>query len=113
MDLRKLVAIAVALFAVSPLAFAVSADPPLTNWTAPPTYSPAGKHLMSGEIGLGPMPFFPVAPCRQYNSSGTPLSSRVDRTITITGAPCGIPANTLAVSVNITIFGITGATGSY
>jgi hypothetical protein len=109
---RKLGVVLVAVLAVSSVAIAESAGPPLVNWSAPPTYTTAGKRLMSGELGLGPLPFFPIAPCRQYNSSGTPLSSGVDRTITLTGAPCGIPAGTLAVSVNITIFAITGATGN-
>ena len=36
----------------------------------------------------------------------------MDRTITITGVPCGIPAGTIAVSANLTIFNITGASGN-
>ncbi|MEP6802654.1 MAG: hypothetical protein ABJC07_11980 [Acidobacteriota bacterium] len=112
MNLKKLGLFVVALFAVSTLAFAIGAAPPLTNWSAPPTYTPAGKHLLAGEIGSGPFAFFPITPCRQYNSSGTPLTSGVDRTITLTGAPCGIPTSTLAVSVNITIFNISGAGGN-
>ncbi|MEP6802653.1 MAG: hypothetical protein ABJC07_11975, partial [Acidobacteriota bacterium] len=112
MNLKKLGLFVVALFAVSTLAFAIGAAPPLTNWSAPPTYTPAGKHLLAGELGTGPLPFYPITPCRQYNSSGSPLSSGVDRTITLTGAPCGIPAGTIAVSANLTIFNISGAGGN-
>ncbi len=112
MNLRKLGVFALALFAISTVGFALSAPPPLTNWTAPPTYTPAGRHLLSGELGSGPFPFFAITPCRQYISLGTPLSSGVDRTITLTGTPCGIPSTTLAVSANITIFNISGAGGN-
>jgi hypothetical protein len=110
---KRLGILAVALFAVSTLAVAVDAGPPLVNWTAPSTYTASGKHTMSGELGSGPMPFFPITPCRQFDSRNTSvLSSGVDRTITVTGAPCGVPAGTLAVSVNITIFNISGAGGN-
>ena len=110
---KRLGVLAVALFAISTLAVAVDAGPPLVNWTAPSSYTPSGKHVMSGELGSGPMTFFPITPCRQFDSRNTsPLTSGVDRTITVTGAPCGVPAGTLAVSVNITIFNISGAGGN-
>ena len=114
MDLKKLGVILVALFAVSTLALAGSPDIPLKNWSAPPTYAPAGKQLMSGEIGAGPSPFFPITPCRQFDSRfpPAPLATGVDRSIQISGGACGVPAFTNAVSVNITIFNITGATGN-
>ncbi|HYK41406.1 MAG TPA: hypothetical protein VE007_03390 [Thermoanaerobaculia bacterium] len=110
---KRLGILAAALFAISTLAVAVDGGPPLVNWNAPATYTPSGKHIMSGELGGGPMPFFPITPCRQFDSRNTSvLTSGVDRTITVTGAPCGVPAGTLAVSVNITIFNISGAGGN-
>ena len=36
----------------------------------------------------------------------------MNRTVLLTGAPCGIPAGAVAVSVNITVFNITGAAGN-
>lgn len=113
----KLCVVLAAFFAVPGASVATAASdrggPSLVNWSAPPTYTPAGKGLMSGELGGGPVPFFPITPCRQFDSRSTsPLASGVDRTITVTGAPCGIPAGTVAISANITIFAITGATGN-
>jgi hypothetical protein len=110
---RRLGALAFTLFALSTLASGADGGPALVNWTAPASYTPGGKHILAGEIGLGPMPFYPITPCRQFDSrSTTVLTSGVDRTIQVTGAPCGIPANTLAVSMNITIFNISGAGGN-
>src|SRR5262249_7980658 len=88
---------------------------PLRNWSAPATYSP--KHSRSGLLTeadiFGPVPFIPITPCRQYNSlSATPLLQGTNRNVTLTGAPCGILANAIAVSVNITVFNIVGATGN-
>ena len=112
---RKLGVLCVALFAISALALATS-GPPLVNWDAPATYTPSrsgGMHLLANEIGLGPAPFYPITPCRQYDSrSSSALTSGVDRTITLTGTPCGIPTGTNAVSVNITVFNISGAGGN-
>ncbi len=57
--------------------------------------------------------FVAITPCRQYNSlSDSPLPQGVNRTVTLTGAPCNIPAGAVAVSANITIFNITGASGN-
>lgn len=60
-----------------------------------------------------PVPFVAIAPCRQYNSlNSSPLLQGVNRVVPITGAPCNIPANAVAVSANITVFNIIGASGN-
>jgi hypothetical protein len=60
-----------------------------------------------------PLPFVAIAPCRQYNSLNTsPLLQAVNRPVTLTGTPCNIPANAVAVSANLTVFNISGATGN-
>jgi hypothetical protein len=114
----RLGALLVSVLAVSAVALAetASSGPPLVNWSAPATYTvprPSGAHplaIQGGELTGGPLPFFPVTPCRQYDSrNATPLPDNTSRTITLSGAPCGIPATAAAVSVNITIFNITGA----
>ncbi len=116
----------VALFTFSALAVAEQsqtqrsdAGPRLVNWNAPVTYSPPGTgnthpmNIQSGELGNGPFPFFPITPCRQYNSlSSTVLLNATPRTVLLSGAPCGIPSSSLAISVNITVFSISGATGN-
>lgn len=57
--------------------------------------------------------FVAVAPCRQYDSrNATPLAQGTSRNITLTGAPCGIPAGAPAVSVNIAVFNINGASSN-
>ena len=59
--------------------------------------------------------FTPISPCRQYNtlSPVAPLLQGVNRTITLTGlAPCNIPTSAVAVSANITVFNIIGASGN-
>lgn len=57
-----------------------------------------------------PLGFVAMAPCRQYDSrNATPLAQATTRNITLTGAPCGIPAGAAAVSVNIAVFNIAGA----
>jgi len=54
-----------------------------------------------------------VAPCRQYDSrNSTPLPQATLRTVTLTGAPCNIPSAAAAISANIAVFNITGATGN-
>ncbi len=116
---RRLTVFPVALFGFAALAMAAdswasTAAPPLVNWSAPAGYTgPTRKsriHTLS-DIS-NPVPFIAATPCRQYNSTGTPLLQGVNRTVTLTGAPCGIPASAVAVSVNITVFNITGATGN-
>ncbi len=85
--------------------------PPLVNWSAPAAYASKSRIHALNDIS-NPVPFIEISPCRQYNSTGTPLLQGVNRTVTLTGAPCGIPPSAVAVSVNITVFNITGATGN-
>jgi hypothetical protein len=98
-------------------ATAVAAEgvsPPLVNWKAPAMWSPHGARGVStmGDI-TNPVPFIGVDPCRQYDSRNTtPLPTATNRTVTLTGAPCGLPTTAVAVSLNITVFNITGATGN-
>lgn len=87
-----------------------STSPPIISWQPPASY----KAPSSGRTALTdlsqPMPFVPVTPCRQYDSrNSTVLADNTPRTVTLTGAPCGIPASAKAVAVNITVFNITGA----
>jgi len=59
--------------------------------------------------------FTPISPCRQYNTTSpvNPLPQGVNRTITMVGlAPCNIPASAVALSANITVFNIIGASGN-
>ncbi len=60
-----------------------------------------------------PYQFVPISPCRQYDSRNfTPLPQNTSRAVLLTGAPCGVPTSAVALSVNITIFNISGATGN-
>ncbi len=108
-------ALGLAFLATVPL-LAGAGEPPLTNWTSPAKYTlppSARKGLHTAGDIAGPEPFIPIAPCRQYNSlSATPLLQATNRAVTLTGAPCGIPATAKAVAVNITIFNINGAAGN-
>lgn len=119
----------VALVAVAPPLVADSrtpstVDPPIISWQAPAFYTPTsngirpsysrastgGVTVNAGEIGSGPVPFFPVTPCRQYDSRSTSaLLDNTPRTVNLSGAPCGVPSQTHAIAVNITVFSITGA----
>src|ERR1019366_9418885 len=46
----------------------------------------------------------------QYDSrNSTALADNTPRTVTLSGAPCGIPVTAVAVAINITVFNITGA----
>ncbi len=109
---RKLGVFLVVLFSASAVALAASA-PPLVNWSAPRSYTPTGTPKIHTLADISsPTPFIAISPCRQYRSTGTPLPQGVNRAVTLTGAPCGIPAGAVAVSVNITVFNITGATGN-
>ncbi len=117
-----------ALFALSAMAAAgtrpaIAEDPAIRNWSAPSTFTPPRSSrarplsTQGGELTGGPLPFFPVAPCRRYDSrpahgGAGALLQGVPQTIAISGAPCGIPAGTVAASVNITVFDITAATGN-
>src|SRR6266496_5925736 len=99
-------------------AMALAADavyPPLVNWTAPATWSShtASRGVSAMSDITNPMPFIGTTPCRQYDSRNTtPLATATNRAVTLTGAPCGLPTAALAVSVNITVFNITGASGN-
>jgi hypothetical protein len=69
--------------------------------------------MSEGEASAAPYRFIPVTPCRQYDSRNfTPLPQNTSRAVVLSGAPCGLPAGIAAVSVNITIFNISGATGN-
>src|ERR1700694_2562498 len=118
---RRLGVLVVALFRFSSLLVdaprpkAPTFDPPLVNWSAPATYSlSGGARIRTLSDISSPVPFITIAPCRQYNSFslGMPLLQGVNRSVLLTGAPCGIPTGAVAVSVNITVFKITGATGN-
>ncbi len=103
-----------------------TSEPPLLQWAAPPFWSPSprleapadARELSIERATAAAVPpayaFVPVAPCRQYNSTSppNPLLQGVNRTVTLTGAPCGIAAGAVAVSANITVFAITGALGN-
>ncbi len=102
-------------------------DPiPLHNWAAPAFWSPSPNRQVPAENHRGlsierataaaatpAYAFVATSPCRQYNSLNfTPLLQGVNRVVTLTGVPCGIPVGTVAVSANITVFNITGAIGN-
>ncbi|MEO8587070.1 MAG: hypothetical protein ABI584_12985 [Acidobacteriota bacterium] len=101
------------------------ADAP-PDWTAPPYWTrPAAspreeidRHaLAAGRQALvtGPvaLPFFALPPCRQYDSrSASPLLQAVPRNVAMTGAPCGIPVGAAAVSLNVAVFNIVGASSN-
>jgi hypothetical protein len=86
------------------------------NWSAPASWSPssAARGVTAQSDISEALPFIAVTPCRQYDSRNTSaLPDNTNRSITLTGAPCSIPAgSTGAVSVNITVFSITGAGGN-
>jgi hypothetical protein len=49
----------------------------------------------------------------QYDSrNSTPLLDGTNRFVTVIGAPCGAPSGATVVTVNITVFNITGAGGN-
>ncbi len=108
-------ALGLVFLATVPL-LAAAAAPPLTNWTSPATYTPQStrKGLHTAGDLTGPLPFVPIAPCRQYNTTSpvAPLLQATNRAVPLTGAPCGIPTDAVAVAVNITIFNIIGAAGN-
>ncbi len=126
----RLPALLVSLFAVSAIALAAKpqasisdSGPSLVNWWAPATYTPsrtAGLRPLSiqgGELTGGPLPFFPVTPCRQYDSRpshGGPgaLANNTPLLVAMSGGACGIPATAAAISLNITVFDILSATGN-
>jgi hypothetical protein len=81
--------------------------PPIISWQPPAFYTSPHSGRTALTDAASPMPYIPVTPCRQYNSlSFTKLADNIARTVTLSGAPCGIPATAVAVAVNITIFNI-------
>ncbi len=101
-------------------AFAEARQPEtIRDWRAPAFWSPRSVDVASarplsvqGDL-TGALPFVAVTPCRQYDSRNTSaLPENTPRTVSLSGAPCGIPSSVGAVSVNITVFSITGATGN-
>ncbi len=69
--------------------------------------------MWAADAAAQPYQFITITPCRQYDSRNfTPLPQNTSRAVLLTGAPCGVPTSAVAVSVNITIFNISGATGN-
>ncbi|MFI5197317.1 MAG: hypothetical protein ACHQJD_01740 [Thermoanaerobaculia bacterium] len=90
-----------------------STSPPITTWQAPAFYTSPHSGRTALTDAAAPMPYIPLVPCRQYDSrSTTALLQNTPRTVTLSGAPCGIPASAAAIAVNITIFNISGASGN-
>jgi hypothetical protein len=107
-----------ALFLSSTLTAWATSDrtgPPIISWQPPAFYTAASSGRTALTDLSQPLPFVPVAPCRQYSTLlTTKLVDPTPRTITLSGAPCGIPATAHAVAVNITIFNIAaGSTGVF
>ncbi|HTD53623.1 MAG TPA: hypothetical protein VK780_11410, partial [Thermoanaerobaculia bacterium] len=105
--------------AASAFGAGVSRPETIGNWSAPARWSPttattASARPLSVQGDLtGALPFVAMTPCRQYDSrNSSALPDNTPRTIALSGAPCGIPSSAGAVSANITIFSITGATGN-
>ena len=93
----------------------VPGDEVIPNWSAPATWSPHSASRGASAMGAitSPYPFIGVTPCRQYDSRNfTPLPQNTSRAVALIGAPCGLPTTAAAVSVNITIFNISGAAGN-
>jgi hypothetical protein len=87
-----------------------STSPPITSWQAPAFYTAHSSGRTALTDAAPPVPYIPLVPCRQYDSrSATVLADNTPRTVTLSGAPCGIPASAVAVAVNITVFNIVGA----
>ncbi len=94
---------------VSSLLLAAEAVP---NWPAPAFWSPpkATRGATTLSSSIEPRPFVAVTPCRQYDSrSVAALADNTNLAVTLTGAPCGLPSAAQAVSLNITVFDISGA----
>jgi hypothetical protein len=91
-----------------PSALLHGSDVPLTDWSAPATWRPAGE-LSAMAVFI---PFRPVQPCRVYDSRNfTILTGGTSRTIPMDGV-CSLPAGAKAYSVHITAFG-SAASSSY
>jgi hypothetical protein len=106
---------ALSILTMAFLACPALGEEPIPNWPAPLFWSPPKTSRGVATLGdiTNPLPFVAVAPCRQYDSRNTtPLLQNTSRAVVATGAPCGLPTNATAVSVNITIFNISGATAN-
>jgi hypothetical protein len=69
--------------------------------------------MSAADAEAQPYQFVTITPCRQYDSRNfTPLPQNTSRAVLLSGAPCGVPTSAVAVSVNITIFNISGASGN-
>jgi hypothetical protein len=87
-----------------------STSPPIITWQAPAFYTSPHSGRTALTDAAPPMPYIPLVPCREYDSRNTTaLANNTPRTVTLSGAPCGIPTTAVAVAVNITVFNITGA----
>jgi hypothetical protein len=85
-------------------------NPPLTNWSAPATWSPAfsggGRTSLVTTDLSGPLPFIPISPCRLADTRGNGFTGQygppaitgggTQRSFDITGQ-CGIPTGAAAV----------------
>ncbi len=102
---------------------AAQGDVEIGNWPAPASWTPPeGSAARVGGVRpeavestpTGALPFTGIAPCRMFDSrvTGGPIASGTTRTIPLTGAPCGIPANAAAVSVNVAVFAIVGTSSN-
>lgn len=123
--MRSALSVLVALALTLPASGQSQEEIPLLTWQAPPFWSPSsppmepsapeGRLLAESSrtalASFSPVPFVAMTPCRQYDSRLTsPLLNATPYTVGIVGAPCLIPVDAQAVSVNITIFSIVGAT---
>jgi hypothetical protein len=87
-----------------------STSPPIITWQAPAFYTSPHSGRTALTDAAPPVPYIPLVPCREYDSRNfTKLAEATPRTVTLSAAPCGIPATAVAVAVNITIFSIVGA----
>ncbi len=86
----------------------------IPDWPAPAEWSP--REMSRGVSTMGavtsPLPFIGVTPCRQFDIRPGTLADNTPLFITLIGAPCGISGNAAAVSLNITVFSISGAGGN-
>ncbi len=82
---------------------------------APPTIGvPAALQSKTAALPSVPLPLIAISPCRMLDtrSSGGPIASGTTRTVTLTGAPCGIPPAAQAVSANFAVFDILGTSSN-
>jgi hypothetical protein len=90
-----------------------STSPPIITWRAPAFYTSPHSGRTALTDAASPMPYIPLVPCREYDSRGsTKLVEATPRTVTLSAAPCGVPATAVAVAVNITVFNISGGSGN-